>query len=183
MNRSTLTKKHADLKKCNKLYGIITAVYIISCGAYILASLYFILLPFDLSPLYLFLNGPVFKGAVLVLGFLGAYKKKDLFAGAAPLIMFFDMIIFWNADNQFDGFWGAVLGIKINAVFFTATVALAVLNVIVNAKYRYLEQQEGFPQFSEVFEQQKKGKPEYGLTFEERAEQLRKTARSDMEEI
>ena len=56
-------------------------------------------------------------------------------------------------------------------------------NIIANNKYQYLEQQEGFPQFSEFFEQQKTGKPTYGLTIEERAEQLKVNARSDMDEL
>lgn len=183
MDVNKMSKNRADMNRCERMYRRVSAVYVLACGFYILADALLFLMSMNGDLLYLLLNGLVFKGAVLAAGFLGTYRKSNLFAGAAPLIMLFNTVLFWNADDYFDKFLGGLLGIKINAVYLAASVVLAVLTIISNAKYRYLEQQEGFPQFSEVFEQQKTGKPQYGLTFEERVEQIRKSARSDMEEL
>lgn len=183
MDSSIMAKNRADLNKCGKIYRIVTTVYVLACGFYILADALLFLMSMNGDLFYLLLNGLVFKGAVLAAGFLGAYKRSDIFAGTAPLIMLFNTVLFWNADNYFDRFLGGLLGIRINAVYLVGAAVLAFMTILANMKYRYLEQQEGFPQFSEVFEQQKTGKPMYGMTFEERAEQLRQTARGDMEEL
>lgn len=182
MKSSSMTKNLSDLHKCNRLYNIIATIYVLACGFYILADLFLFILSVNGDLFYLLLNGPVFKGAVLALGFMGAYKKNNILAVIASIIMFLNTVLFWNADNYFDRFL-SITGIKINSVYFTMSIVLAVFNIIANNKYQYLEQQEGFPQFSEFFEQQKTGKPTYGLTIEERAEQLKVNARSDMDEL
>ncbi|MDO4863907.1 MAG: hypothetical protein Q4A05_07040 [Ruminococcus sp.] len=178
---SSMTQNHAAMKRCSRTYTIVSTVYVTACGFYILAGAYLSLIME--GSLYHLINGPLFKGAVLAAGFLGTYKKSNLFAGLAPIIMFFNTVLFRNVDNYFDAFWGTVLPMKIDILYLFMTIALAVLTIIANAKYRYLEQQEGFPQFSEVFEQQKTGKPQYGETYIERIEKLRASSRGDMDGI
>ncbi len=179
MDTSALARNRTALKKCAKVYNIVTAVYVISCVAYIAAELYMILLPFDTDPFYLLMNGPVFKGAVLTAGFLGTYKKSTLFAGLAPMIMLINLILYWNADNFFDLFFGVVMPMKIDLVYTIVMIVLGVATMLANAKYHYLEEQEGFPQFSELFEEQKKRGPVNAMSYEERAEQLRRAARPE----
>ncbi len=183
MGTNELTKNHAAMKKCGRVYTFVSTVYVIAFGFYILADLYLVLITMKGDFKYLLLNGPVFKGAVLASGFLGTYRKSNLFAGIAPIIMFINAVLFRNADNYFDRFWGTVMPMKIDLLYTFMTIALAVMTILANMKYRYLEQQEGFPQFSEVFEQQKKRKPQYGSTYEERIEQLSRSSTSDMEGI
>ena len=183
MNPIEITKNLSDLKKCNRIYNIVAKVYVLSCGFYILADAFLFIISMNGDLFYLLLNGPVFKGAVLAAGYLGTYKKSNLIAVIAPVIMLFNTLLLWNADNYFDKFVSGILDIKINAVYLIMSIILAVMTILANSKYHFLEKQEGFPQFNEVFEQQKTGKPVYGLTFEERAERLRKNARDDMEEL
>lgn len=183
MADSRMTKNHADMKKCGRVYTFVSSVYVTAFGFYILADMYLLLITMNGDFKYLLLNGPVFKGAVLAAGFIGTYKKSNFFAGIAPMIMFINTALFRNVDNYFDQFWGTVMPMKIDLMYLFMTIALAVMTILANMKYRYLEQQEGFPQFSEVFEQQKTGKPQYGTTYAERLEQLRRTASGNMEGI
>ena len=183
MDNNEMTKNRAALNKCSRAYNSISGFYVIGCVSYAGIAMYLTLVTCVVNGTYLFLDGPFFKGAVLAAGFLGTYRKNNILALLAPLIMFINTAAFWNADNLFDIFWGSVIQIKINALFLIASVILAAATVIANSKYHYLEQQPGFPQFSAIFEQQKTGRPEYGMTYEERAEELKKTARSEMDEL
>ena len=68
---------------------------------------------------------------------------------------------------------------KIDLVYTIVMIVLGVATMLANAKYHYLEEQEGFPQFSELFEEQKKRGPVNAMSYEERAEQLRRAARPE----
>lgn len=180
--------KHRDmLKKCNKVYNAVSIVYVAGCGLYALAAAYLLLISMNNDILFLLFDGPVSKSALLVCGYLGVYKKNNLFAAAAPCVMLLSLLIpavFHNNGNYLDMFLGvAIGGFSINGIYLTASVIMAVITMITNRKYRYLEQQEGFPYFNERFELQKSGGVQYGSSFQERAEQLKKTQRSDMDEI
>ena len=154
---------------------------------YAIAAVYLMLISMNGDILYLLFAGPVSKSALLVCGYLGAYKKNEMFAAAAPCIMIISLFIpefFHSIGNYFDLFMGIVISdFSIDGIYLIASVIMAVITVVTNRKYRYLEQQEGFPYFNERFELQKAGGPKYGADSEERAEQLKKTQRSDMEEL
>lgn len=175
------------LKRCNKVYNAVSILYVAGCGMYAIAAVYLMLISMNGDILYLLFAGPVSKSALLVCGYLGTYKKNDMFAMAAPCIMIISLFIpecFHSIGNYFDIFMGIVIsGFSIDAIYLAASVILAAVTIITNRKYRYLEEQEGFPYFNERFELQKAGGSQYGSSVREQVEERKKTQHSDMDEI
>ena len=180
--------KHRDmLKKCNKVYNAVSIVYVAGCVLYAFAAAYLMLISMNGDILFLLFDGPVSKSAILVCGYLGTYKKNDMLAMAAPCIMIISLFIpefFHSIGNYFDIFMGIVVSnFSINGIYLAATVVMAAITILTNRKYRYLEQQEGFPYFNERFEHQRSGGPQYGSSVREQIEERKKTQHSDMDEI
>ena len=128
-------KNRLSIKRCNRLYNLIAIYYILVFGAKTFLDIYSCFLGASVFMiLFAFISF-----AALAAGFCGVYLHKDIFSIAAPVIA-----------AVHDGFVGSVFDI-----LMTICVVCSVVNVIVNRKYRWLEQQDGFPYFNVRFREQK----------------------------
>ncbi|MBQ6180689.1 MAG: hypothetical protein IJK31_03250 [Ruminococcus sp.] len=156
-----LMKKYK--KNCNRV-GI---AYMAGCGMYIFAATYLMILTVAGDVMFLFLDGIVFKGLILFFGYGGVYKLSDKFALAAPAVAFLNLGLeaATGGTNYMDVFLGEITGGGMAAFVFAVTVLLAAITLKANRDYRYLEQQEGFPQFNERFHEQNNAPKEYVPQF------------------
>ena len=126
-----LAHNRISLAKCKKVYNVVSIIYLGLYGVSLFGSIYFMILSlFD--PSYFALI--IINAGVIFTGFMGAYKKNDLFAALAPLIALIDLF--------FSTF--AILCTPI-------AIACGVCTIIANRKYRWLEKQYGFPYFNSRF--------------------------------
>lgn len=144
------------LGRCKKFYNAVSVFYLVTYGLSIFTSAYFMILAlFDLIYVMLiFLNA-----AILVTGFIGAYKKNDIFPVAASALAIIDLFY-----SRF-------------AVLFTPIVIiLSVLTIIVNKKYKWLTQQDGFPYFNTRFRDQELDSVQWNIKdpYQQNYEEIKK---------
>ena len=143
MNRKDFSENFSALKKCEKIYSIIFWIYALSCIPYACAIL-----------IYAFLESLIFLGNILTLirnfiltlmffsaGLISVYKKDLKFTWIPVIIAIFSAII-----SNFNDIFSFFLGISLIS---------SLLLTIIHKKYRWLENQDGFPYFNERFEEQK----------------------------
>lgn len=134
-NQSYLQNK-ASLRRCERVYNIVTLFYLVVNAVYILSHLYLALITPNGDTMHYFLDGVVLKIPFLAFGFLGCYLKKNLYAILAPVII---------------GINALMVLITINEILSAISITAAVLTCLANRKYHELEQCEGFPHFNEHF--------------------------------
>lgn len=157
------------LKECNRAYNTVTTIYAVICAFYAGVILFGMFLGTVNSQLLAFLDGVVFKGALFFCGLMACYKhdtKFTLFAMVIALI------------NTF-------LNDCINSPVFIITIILSVVTAVANKKYHYLENQFGFPYFSERFEEQNMNTRQREIKdeYQQNYEKYMKTSSSDMTDI
>lgn len=81
MDVNKMSKKRADMNRCERMYRRVSAVYALACGFYILADALLFLMSMNGDLLYLLLNGLVFKGAVLAAGVPRHIQEEQPFRG------------------------------------------------------------------------------------------------------
>ena len=148
-------RKRMSYKRCQKCYNFIAIYYIIIWGFILFAELYLGVIGGSLA--YLF--GALISGATLAAGFCGAYLHKNIFAVSAPVLSVFNMI--------------GVLGL---ILFTPVCILCAVLNVLANKKYQWLEQQDGFPYFNVRYRDQEIDKTQWNIKdpYTQNYEELKK---------
>lgn len=163
-----LTRNYASLKKCERAYKLICGIYAILCLAFVITTFSSCFNPLGLGQFTLvFLDGIIFKCAMLVSGYIGVYKKNDRIAVLTPVILLLNSLLFMSS---------------VNFSLFVLSAGIAAVNVMADKKYHWLEQQDGFPYFNEsLLEQeqhikQQKIKDEYTLNYE----RLKKTSADSM---
>lgn len=168
------------LKKCQKIYNFTAIAYGIICLPMAFCCLYLMILTVSNDVLLLFLAA-VFKLATFFAGYNGCYQHENKFAYYAVGIGGFDFCISGLVN---DSQQSVMLFINsLNFLFIFVYVVLCALTVYNNKNYAYLEQQEGFPQFSERFEEQKAMKDRD--VYAERYEEIKKASsgKSNMDEL
>lgn len=157
------------LKKCNKIYNIVTTIYAFVCGIYAIVTAFVIFLGINSSPLMSAFNGIILKAALFCCGFLACYKHETKFTLFAVLITIISTLI---KD-------------EINSIILVISFALSVLTAFANKKYHYLENQFGFPHFNERLEEQNLDQRQRKIKdeFQQQYEQYKKTSSSDMTDI
>ena len=104
------------------------------------------------------------------------YKREDLFAYAAFVPLILGILLDFALDNS------ATI-----ALIITGAVALASLapTLLANARYRYLEDQEGFPHFSQLLLEQQKIAASFKVNdpFEAAARRYKETSSDSMKGI
>ena len=134
-------KYRSELALCTRLFGILGTTYLITAVAYAIA-----LIPMFFLSMSLRMNfGSFILCAVLciplciALGYYGVYQKHQF---AAVLAVFPAVIgIFFASDAVFIGF--------IDILLILISIVSAVIVTVYGKKYHFLEQQEGFPYFSD----------------------------------
>lgn len=176
------TKNYTSLKKCNKVYTIVSVIYGAVCIPYALSQLYLMLLTANGDVSYLFFQA-VFKAVIFVLGYLGCYKKDNRYSFASVGAALLNIICLGYDDRYVQGFLFFLddLGFMLIVLFSV----LCGLVVYTNKKYHYLEQQEGFPYFNERFEKQKSDSIQYKIKdpYQQRLEEIQKNSSDSMDEI
>lgn len=165
---SELTHNYASLKKCEMAYKWVFGIYTILCLAFVITTLSAGFNPLGLGDFALiFFDGIICKCAMLVSGFIGVYKKNDRAAILTPVILLINSLFFMS---------------EVNFGLFVLSAGLAAVNVTANKKYRWLEEQEGFPYFNQALLeqdqhiQQQKIKDDYTINYE----RMKKTSSDSM---
>ncbi|MBR5681771.1 MAG: hypothetical protein IKW96_00640 [Ruminococcus sp.] len=127
-------KNRLSIKRCNRYYNIIAIFYLVVFGARIFAEIYSCFLG---GSLFLLL-GAFISAAALAAGFGGVYLHKDIFPIAAPFIVLLHDAIALSAFQ----------------IVTPLCFICSIVNILVNKKYRWLEQQDGFPYFNVRFRDQ-----------------------------
>ncbi|MBR1823606.1 MAG: hypothetical protein IJ779_05175 [Ruminococcus sp.] len=131
-----------DLALCNKIFNILGWIYIIITIAYVLAvvPMFFLAMSMRMS-FGAFVGCAVFCiPACIALDWYGIYRKHRK-AAIYAIIPAFVGILFVP---------GALLIGMIDLLLCVMSIVCAVLVSIFGKKYHYLEEQEGFPHFSEL---------------------------------
>ena len=116
------------LKRCKKVYNIVGLFFLVAFGFALFCSAYFMILSlFDMIYLRLML----FDAGVLITGFMSTYKKNNILAAASVVLVLIE-----SAFSRFA------------LVLAPFVIAAAVITIIANKKYKWLEQQDGFPYFN-----------------------------------
>ncbi|SHM67241.1 hypothetical protein [Ruminococcus flavefaciens] len=155
------------LKRCKRFYNIASVFYILVYGLSIFTSAYFMILAmFDLVYVKLiFLNA-----GILATGFIGVYQKKDIFSIAASALAIIDLFCS-----------------RFAALFTPIVIILSVLSIIVNRKYNWLTQQDGFPYFNTRFRDQELDRVQWNIKdpYQQNYEEIKKRSNNsgNMDEL
>lgn len=157
------------LKQCNGTYNTVTTIYAAICAFYAGVAFFQILLSTTFHPFFTFLDGILFKGALFFCGFMACYKHDTKFTLFAMIIAVIN--VFLN-DN-------------INSLICIITIVLSVVTSFTNKQYHYLENQFGFPYFSERFEEQNLDKRQREIKdeYQQSYERYMKNLSFDMTDI
>jgi predicted membrane protein len=155
------------LKRCKKFYNAASVFYLVVYGFSIFTSVYFMILAlFD--PVYLkliFINI-----GILAAGFLSTYLKNDILPAAASALALIDLFCSRFAP-----------------VFTPLVIIFSVLTIMVNRKYKWLEQQDGFPYFNTRFRDQELDRVQWNIKdpYQQNYEEIKKRYNNsgDMDEL
>ncbi|HBB71744.1 MAG TPA: hypothetical protein DCZ71_03965 [Ruminococcus sp.] len=141
-NTSDFYKNRSMLKKCEKVHNTVSKVYCVLCALIMLASFLMIVMSISSGEVLKFAGIFLSAGAVWYLGVVGVYKKIDIFSLAAPALALISLLLAKSVNASF------IMG-AVSELLFIASVICAVISLPANMKYRWLEQQYGFPYFNE----------------------------------
>lgn len=163
--RQEYAQNLTKMRKCNKIYNIVSIIYIVLFGFLTVDALVGSVFVAGGFSMFAF---SLVCAAVLALGFLAAYKKNNLFALIAPLLVLITAVI---------GFAPLAL-VPIPAV-------LSGLTYLANKDYEELSHQEGFPMFSYHLKEhdEKKKQDEIKTEYEAQYENYVSQSSNDMEEL
>ncbi len=143
------------LKKCQKIYNIIFWVYCISCIPTAVMILIYGTLALASSVnenVFSFTATMILLVALFVTGLLSVYKKEKRFT-YLPIPIAILLSLIQCFDDMF--FLNVITLDSMESLYIVIAVASSIILTVVNKKYRWLEQQDGFPYFNERFEENK----------------------------
>lgn len=171
---------YTALKRCKRIYNIIGIFYAAFSIIYAYDSLE-AMLSIDIQLFPVLLDGIVFKAATLIFGYGSCYSHKNVFSLCTIIISLCSIIMAANGIG--------VVSISTFKRPYTPLLFLCIFAALVvfftNIKYKYLEEQPGFPYFSERFEEQKFDSIQTNIKseFQQSYEKRLKTATDKMEEL
>ena len=148
-----MSKNHTALARCNRIYKYVFIISFPVCAAIMVYSLFMLvisLLSAEIETMFVYLiAGFLLCPASFIMTVYSGYSKNDLFSylSLLPVSMFFILIAVLSIDD-YSGIYLCVF------VTIFLTVISVPLTLAANAKYRYLEDQEGFPHFSPLLHEQ-----------------------------
>lgn len=126
-------KNRVSFKRCQRCYNIIAIFYMAAFGGMAFCEVYTGFAGGSAASLI----GSLFSAATLVAGFCGVYVHKNIPAIVAPFLASVNSFFF-----------------SIVSFFIPVCILCSVVNILANRKYRWLEQQDGFPYFNVRFKDQ-----------------------------
>lgn len=155
------------MKKCKKTDDRVSMIYILVFGFYVIGALYLTFLGIN-EGLLTFLDTVILKLAVLVSGYLACYKHNNKF-----LLFAFGSSAVTIATNV------------TNILIVFLVVILSLITITNNKLYHYLENQVGFPYFSERFEMQNIDTKQREIKdqYQQRYEQYTKNSSEEMTDV
>lgn len=171
-----MSANYGALKRCKRIYNIIGIFYAAFSIIYALESSELILST-DIPLLPVFLDGVVFKAATLFFGYNSCYKHKSIFALYTIIISLCSIIMIKYRI--------AIALTRLYIPLLFLCISASVVIFFTNKRYEYLEEQPGFPHFSERFEEQKFDSIQTNIKseFQQSYERLMKTSTEKMEEL
>ena len=178
-DNADMARNKAALEHCNFVYKLIFFILAPLVAGVIVYTFYegiVLILAAKIADLLgLFSAGLVFiplsVGALLYSG----YRRNDLFAYISPLI------------NLAGVLWSFLLGSDASYYVLPlgAVLIFALPTLLANSRYRYLEEQEGFPHFSELLMEQLKKSDDFKKNdpFEEAAKRYKKQESNEMKDL
>ena len=167
-----MNKNLVQLKSCEKFTALVVCGYVLTFGLVTVGSIIIELITFGIPLLTWITDGVILKAAAGAAGILGVYKSRstDLYAPAAPIIAGLDLMAFRNVLN---------MGLLIMALI------LMIVTLRINRKMSWLEQQPGYPYFSERVIEQERERIQRGIKdqYQQFLENTVKNSRGDMEEL
>ena len=158
-------KNRIAFKRCQRYYNIIAIFYIAAFGSMALFEIYSGVVGGSVASLIGFL----ISAATLAAGFGGVYIHRDILAIAAP---------FLASVNAFF--------LSIASFFIPVCILCTIVNLLTNSKYRWLEQQDGFPYFNVRYRDQEIDKSQWNIKdpYTQSYEELKKqNNNSQMDEL
>lgn len=147
-----LSRNKAALDRCNKIYKwifIAVAAPVLAAVAYSIFEMFISILFLNLNALFAFLICgvilPPISGTLII---YSGYVRQDIFAYTSPLPLALGVV--------FDVLLGDTGVVSVLVPGLMIVIILIVPTVLANSKYRYLEDQEGFPHFSPLLIEQLK---------------------------
>ncbi|MDE5558614.1 MAG: hypothetical protein K2J32_13190, partial [Ruminococcus sp.] len=167
------TKNFSVLKKCEKFYSFIFWIYAVSwipyaCAKFIYAFFQGLAL-MNLMPSAL---NSLIALAIFSTGLISIHSKDPKYTWSPALIALI--------SEGVSGFRGTY------SLFLAISLVSSFLLTFIHKKYRWLEQQEGFPYFNEFFEEKKKSLAEFenkNNTLYQKNIEIYKNASHKMDEI
>lgn len=126
-------KNRISFKRCQRCYNIIAIFYMAAFGGIVFCELYSGVAGGSSASLIGFL----ISAATLAAGFGGVYIHRDILTIVAPFLASVNSFFF-----------------SIVSFFIPVCILCSVVNILTNRKYRWLEQQDGFPYFNVRFKNQ-----------------------------
>lgn len=169
---SDITKNGMALNRVNKIYKYVSILYVAICLPYALISLF---AGFTSGPAYfaVMLLEFLFKAGLIVCGVMSCYTRQKYLVFIAFACQLLSAIINPIQGTFIDLFFlEGVTGISFNRLLFGAVTVACGFTLYADAKYSYLEDQEGFPHFNErqlqqEYEiQQSRIKDKYQINYE-----------------
>lgn len=153
-------KNLSMLKKCRRYYNIIFWIYFISCVPPAGITLIYGVLALSTvsSNVTGFAMTFILLLAVFATGLLSVYKKETKFT-YLPLLPALILMLVNNFSEMF--FLNVITLYSMGTIHMVIAIASSVVLTVTNRKYRWLEQQDGFPYFNERFEKNKDSLSEY----------------------
>ncbi len=156
-----LSRNYCALGRCKKIYvGLLIA--------------YLLLFLYNLGGFI----SIIVLGAAMAVEYYGIYAHKDWAAIAGPAIW-----LFFGLASGALPLGGAFVGMTIlQIIVAAATIPVCIIN---NRKYRWLEEQPGYPYFNQRFEEQKIDATQHDIKpdYVSRYENMRKTGTAAMQDF
>lgn len=191
------SKNLVALKKCRKVYAVVFFTYLVAGLFFVLYSFISITSTswdwlfyelevglFSTVVFMLIIDSVIIAPLAFFLAYRGCMKQHDLCAALAPVVVAanYALMIVLKVRHFFDHIPPAFVVVS---VYSLLCIAVSVANIRANVKYHWLEQQEGFPQFSERFYEQQEDKFQRGIMdqYEQEVSRLKKTSADAMTDV
>lgn len=159
-----LLRNRAVLRSVNSFFNSASIVYAATCIFYAAISIFVIIIfPADsfFDTFFVFLDGIVLKGAVLYFGYQSCYRHNFRMTFLPFVVQAVDFSMMTAVTSAGIGGLPAALGVTIDLILLGMYAFLTILIVINNKKYKFLEEQEGFPYFNERVEEVKEERRQF----------------------
>ena len=176
---SEFSRNRAALDRCNRIYKwifVFLAAFIIAAVIYTFYQGIVFLLAARIADLIaLLFAGIVFTPLSIGMMIYSGYRRIDMFAYFSPLVSLAGFL------------FGYIMGADVSYLAFPliAVLAAVIPTVLTNARYRYLEEQEGFPHFSALLMEQLQRSDDFKANnpFEAAAKRYKMTESDSMNDL